>query len=176
METYKDIPGYEGLYQASDAGNIKSIVGRYGDEIILKTGRSSAGYLTVTLCKAGKRSTKMVHRLIAEAFLGSSALQVNHKDANKGNNALMNLEYATPLENMTHARHNGRMRFNTEKIATEKRRPIQQFDKSGRLVATFASAHEAARMLGFNRGNISSCCRGVQNHATAHGFVWKYAG
>jgi NUMOD4 motif./HNH endonuclease. len=103
MEKLKDIKGYEGLYQASSIGKIKSLVGRYSNVEFLKEGVTKAGYKTVSLCKDGRRTSKSVHRLIAETFLGNSKLDINHKDGNKSNNNIENLEYVTKSENIKHA-------------------------------------------------------------------------
>ena len=73
MEIFADIEGYEGLYQVSNFGNVKSLVGRYGKgEQILKLGNERKGYKTVTLCKNGTRITKTVHRLVAVTFFGAA--------------------------------------------------------------------------------------------------------
>jgi len=173
MEKLKDIKGYEGLYQASSLGKIKSLVGRRSNVEFLKEGVTGAGYKTVTLCKNGKRASKNVHRLIAETFLGDSKLDVNHKDGNKLNNNIKNLEYVTKSENIKHAIKNNLFKPNFKKIAIETRKEIAQINKeTDQIVNIFCSAHEASRQTGINRGNISSTCRGI--YETAGGYKWKY--
>lgn len=112
MEVWKDIPGYNGLYQASDQGRIKSLpkawVVRNGGlhtttERILKQNNSCHGYCAVSLRKNNITSRVLVHRIIMLTFFGKSKLQVNHIDGVKDNNKLANLEYCTCSENHKHA-------------------------------------------------------------------------
>lgn len=97
-----------GLYEVSNLGNVRRlrfINSRYNFEKIkmCKQTINTWGYMTVNLCKCGKSNTKRVHRLVAEAFLGESDLQVDHIDGNKQNNRLDNIEYVTPKENTNRA-------------------------------------------------------------------------
>jgi hypothetical protein len=110
-EIWKDIPGYEGYYQVSNLGNVKSL-----ERIIIKSDNSkmyvagktftpkknSNGYLSVTFNVNQKKSYHSIHRLVLKTFLSESNLHVNHIDGNKHNNVLENLEYVTHLENMNH--------------------------------------------------------------------------
>jgi len=101
MEIFKDIPGYEGIYQVSDLGRVKSL--KFNKEKILKPGVNNHGYYTVVLCK-GKRKTINVHQLVAMAFLnhepcGYNGLIVDHKDNNPLNNRLSNLQLISQREN-----------------------------------------------------------------------------
>jgi len=174
MEQFKDIAGYEGLYQVSNTGKIKSTVGRFRDVDNLRQTSNGLGYNTVTLCKDGKRSTRNTHRLVATAFLGESPLQVNHKDGDKKNNNVDNLEWVTAKENIRHAIDKGLMRCNTIDIAQKRRKPVIQIDpRTGGIVNRFISAHDAAKQTGFNRGNICSACRG--SGWLVNGYDWKYA-
>lgn len=102
LETYKDIKGYEDLYQVSNIGNVKSVF-RYNQ--ILKPQLDSDGYLYVGLYINGKRKYKDVHRLVAENFISNpeNKPEVNHKDGNKLNNNDWNLEWNTDKENTNHA-------------------------------------------------------------------------
>lgn len=100
-EIWKDIPNYEGLYQASNLGRIKSLPRKYKpNESILKPQKRN-GYLKVELCKQDRKQYS-VHRLIMMTFFGNSKLNVNHIDGNKHNNNLENLEYCTQRENCRH--------------------------------------------------------------------------
>jgi hypothetical protein len=115
IEIWKDVIGYEGLYQVSNFGQVKALPrikiakGSYWtSEKILKPG-SDDGYQKVVLTKNGIRSTKKVHRLVASAFYGEyKELSVNHIDSNRANNRIENLEWVTHLENIRHARKNNR--------------------------------------------------------------------
>lgn len=102
MEEWRLIKNFS-FYEISDKGKVRSKYCRKGKEIILKQATKSNGYKQVTLVKGDKRKSALVHRLVAEAFLGSSDLQVNHKNLNKGDNRLNNLEYVTPSENAYHS-------------------------------------------------------------------------
>lgn len=108
-EVWKDIPGYEGLYQASNMGRVRSLPrvvdrGRWGSSCIrgrtLKPG-SNKGYQFVILRRNGKSETRFIHRLVAETFIGPlpEGLCTRHMDGNPGNNAVSNLEYGTGSEN-----------------------------------------------------------------------------
>lgn len=137
MEVWKDIKGFEGLYQVSNLGNIKHLpysqpyIGRWGNlvirkkkELMLKPApmKRSNGYLGVTLYKNGKRCTRSVHRLVAEAFVPNpnNLPQVNHKDENKLNNESVNLEWCTSQYNINYGTANHRrsrtMRFKQREV------------------------------------------------------------
>ena len=172
MEIFKDIVGYEGLYKVSNQGNVRSLINRYKGNGILKFGIDKCGYSIVTLCKDKKHKTKTVHRLVALAFLDETNTQVNHKDCNKQNNNIENLEFISAKENMRHAIKNNLMNYNTTKIAEQKRKKVIQINPiTNEIINVFISAHEAARLTGFNRGNISTCCR---ENKIMYKYKWKY--
>ena len=175
MEKYKDIIGFEGLYQAGSYGNIKSLLKRCNkSDKLLKSGTNGCGYKVVTLCKDKKHYTKTVHRLIAISFFGKSNLPVNHKDGIKSNNYIENLEFITASENQKHAIKNGLLIPNTKKIAEEKRKKVLQINPiTNEIIKIYNSAHEASKITGFNRGNICSACRG--NGKLVNKYNWKYA-
>jgi len=105
-EIWKDIPEYEGLYQASSLGRVKSLW--FGKDKILKLHNNAwGGYMRVALRKEGEKKNFSVHRIIMLAFIGESDLQVNHKNGLKADNRLDNLEYCTQSENTTHAYDTG---------------------------------------------------------------------
>lgn len=118
-EIWKDIEGYEGKYQVSDLGRIKSIArkgsGASSIDVYLKGGLSGSKYLNVGLCKNGKVKTTQVHRIVAMAFIPNpeNKREVNHKNAIKTDNRVENLEWCTPSENIRHGLAAGIM--NTEK-------------------------------------------------------------
>ncbi len=174
MEVFKDINGYEGLYKVSNKGNIKSLVKRYKGINILNKGIDKSRYSIVSLCKDKKHKTKTVHRLVAIAFIpnAENKPQINHKDGNKQNNNVNNLEFVTAKENMKHAFANGLIIRNTDKIAKQKRKVVLQINpENGDTVNKYNSAHEAARLTGFNRGNISTACR---DNKIMYKYNWKY--
>ena len=109
-EVYKDIVGYEGLYQISNLGNVRSFVRNR----ILKNKVDSDGYNTINLYKNRKCTTYKVHRLVAEYFISTSDMTINHIDFDKTNNSVDNLEYMTSIDNIINAWKNGR--YDTEKF------------------------------------------------------------
>jgi hypothetical protein len=173
MEDFKDVKGYEGLYQVSNHGRIRSLVLRNGEKRILKPTVTSSGYMSVSLCKNKVKKTASIHRLVAVSFLGESSLCVNHKDGNKSNNNVENLEWLTYSDNINHGIKMGLIKPNTKKIAQEKRKVVLQINPhTNEIVAIYSSAHEAAAINKYNRGNICSCCRGEKQ--TAHKYQWRY--
>lgn len=113
-EKWKDIDGYEGMYQVSDLGRVRSF--KYGKERILKSNVLQSGYIQVGLHKNGRTKMKYIHRLVANAFIpndDSSKNQVNHKDENKQNNRASNLEWCTQQYNLTYNDlHHRRKQYN----------------------------------------------------------------
>ena len=157
IENWKAIAGYEGLYEVSDQGRVKSL--KYGKEKILKPHKDGWGYPHVILCKDGKQKTLKVHRLVAEAFIPNpnNLATVNHKDEVKTNNAATNLEWMSIVDNIIYSNA----------------RQVQMFDKqTGELLATFPSTNDAERVTGIDHGNISKCCNGILK--VVGGYVWKY--
>lgn len=114
MEIWKDIKGYEGIYQISSLGNVKSLYGWDGHayitrEKILHPAPTTTGYYKVKLVKDGHRKDHKIHRLVADAFISNpmNKKQVNHKDGNKLNNDVNNLEWCTASENSQHSYQTG---------------------------------------------------------------------
>lgn len=165
------VPGYSN-YMVSTEGKVKSFDPRWKSPRIMKPGKQKTGYRHVTLSNDGKATTFLLHRLVIKAFIGDSDLPVNHKDGNKENNQIDNLEYVTHSQNMQHAIATGLHKPNTDEIALKKRKPVQMIDiESGETIFIFNSAHEAARETGWNRGNISKACR--ENGKTC-GYRWSF--
>ncbi len=108
-ERWKDIPGYEGQYQVSDQGRIKSFAAKV--PYLRKLNLSDKGYFTIMLSLNNKSKRLGVHRLVMLAFVGPSELEVNHKNAIKTDNRLENLEYVTHSGNMKHAFDMGLMKL-----------------------------------------------------------------
>ena len=116
IEVWRDIRGYEGLYQVSNLGRVKSIPRERTKGGILKPLKDTTGYLSVNLYKNGKIKRYKIHRLVANNFL-----EVNHKDGNKLNNNLSNLEYVTRSQNILH-------RFRTLKQKTYRKYKNTEWD------------------------------------------------
>lgn len=147
-EIWKDIIGYEGLYQVSDLGRVKSFYN--GDERVLLVNKDNKGYLKVGLWKDSKMKTCKVHRLVAQAFLPNpdGLPCVNHKDECKTNNIVSNLEYCDVAYNNAYGTHNERVaKANTNHPAKSK--AVFQYALDGSLVSSYSSAHEAERETGF---------------------------
>lgn len=158
-EVYKDIPGYEGLYQVSNLGNVKSLnYRRKGQEELLSPGITQWGYLIVSLSKNGEIKQFSIHRLVAKTFLPNplNLPEVNHKDHNEQNNCVDNLEWCTS-------------RYNQEYSHAKQ---VEQYDLNGNLINVWKSVREIERQLGFSASHISNCCLG--RYKQAYGYVWRY--
>lgn len=164
MEEWRDVVGYEGLYQVSDCGSVRNAKsGR-----ALKPYPNKFGYLLVCLYSGNGRERHQVHRLVCDAFIPQDAdsPQVNHKDENKKNNMLENLERCTAKYNMNYG--TGR-----ERTVQKIRKPVVQISHNGTIVAHYASAREAHSLGGFCYKHISDCCIGRRkSHA---GYMWRFA-
>ena len=167
-EEWKDVAGYEGLYQVSSEGRVKSLE-RKGckRERILKPGVRSKGYLFVVLGAGGKSRMFSVHRLVCQAFHDNpeNKLDVNHINENKTDNRACNLEWSTRTENCNPGSRN-------ERVAKALSKPIGQFSLDGKLIKVWQSACEARRQTGFDQGYVGAVARG--KFKQAYGFIWKY--
>lgn len=175
MEEWKPVPGYEGLYEVSDRGRVKSLArktnNQYGKEdIILSPGwvHNKNGYLFVHLCKDGVRERFLVHRLVALVFIPNpfNLPMVNHKDENPQNNSVENLEWCGADYNINYGNRTYRAVF-------KKSIPVFQYTKNGVFVKEYRSAVEAERETGICSQNISKCRAGKL--PSAGGYIWKYA-
>lgn len=171
---WKNIKGYEGLYQISDEGEVRSLnYNKTGKAQLLKPADSGKGYLFVGLCKNGKRKKFKVHRLVAMAFIPnpSNLPYINHKDENKENNCVSNLEWCDRKYNNNYGTRNQRIAEKTTNGKLSK--PVRQYDLKGNFIQEFPSTHEVERKFGYNNGNISATCNG--NQKTAYGYRWKWS-
>ena len=176
-EIWKDIKGYEGRYQVSNKGLVKSLthvtIREDGKKLpikgrILKPMSNFNGYLQVSLCdSSGKVKRFYVHRLVCEAFHENPKNKpcVNHIDEDKTNNIASNLEWCTYEENNNHGTHNAR-------AAKTKSKPVGQYTPKSELIKVWQSAVEVQRQLGFDNTFISKVALGKQK--TAYGYVWKF--
>lgn len=182
IEIWKDIENYEGLFQVSNLGRIKSlerVVNNHTGVIhkperIIKQQTTYKGYKAVTLGNKSLNNKKTfpVHRLVAKAFIGNpnNKPQVNHKDGNKENNNVCNLEWCDNSENQIHAYKIGLNKV-TGRAGKPKKKVLQIDIKTGFVVNEYESLAEASRKLG-GVSNIGSCCRGKRNHVK--GYKWQY--
>lgn len=172
MEQWKNIKGYDGKYQVSDLGRVRSL--KFGKERVLVGCKQKYGYLLVNLCKDGKVKTCLLHRLVAEAFIPNpyGLTEVNHKDEDKTNNAVSNLEWCTHKYNINYGTCiERRAKALTNYPSTSK--VVYQYTKDGTLVRSYPSVMEAERRTGYDQGYITDCCNG--KHKQAYGFIWSYA-
>ena len=178
-EIWKDVVGYEGLYQVSNMGRVRSLTRKVKIQNTNKNrifrGSIKAGcyelkngYHVVSLYKNGKSKRFFTHRLVAVAFLENplNLPQVNHKDENKKNNSVDNLEWCN-------AKYNTNYGNCIEKRIAPQRVKVSQFSMDGKYIKTYESMAYIERKLGFNHSAICMCCKG-ETHS-AYGYKWKYA-
>lgn len=170
VEIWKDIDGYEGRYQVSNTGKVRSLIKRselQADWHLLKPAHAR-GYESVGLCKnQGKKTTFLVHRLVAYAFVPNpnNYKEVNHKDENKLNNYADNLEWCTREYNMSY--RNARVR---QGISCST--PVDQFTMDNIYIATYVSIPIAAKINDIDESSIHKCCCGKRMYVG--GYRWKF--
>ena len=161
-EIWKDIKGYEGRYQISNYGNIKSLKRNGCSGGMIKTEKRH-GYLRVRLWKESTVKNYSIHKLVAISFLPNYDNKpfINHKDGNKENNFVGNLEWCSQKENMVHAYENGLI----------KTRKVMQI-KDGKVIKTFTNMRRASLETGIQYSSIYWCANGI--YKKAGGYEWRY--
>ena len=164
-EIWKDILGYEGLYQVSNQGRVKSL--KFGKERILKPCNNGWGYLFVQLFKNGEMKNDKVHRLVAKAFLSNpnNLPDVNHKNEDKTDNIVENLEWCDH-------KYNNNYGTRIQRAVEKTSKTVLQYTLDGKFVKKWKSVIDVQRNLGYYSSSISECCLGKQK--SAYNFVWKY--
>lgn len=185
QEEWKDIPNYEGLYQASNLGRIKSLK-RYKNnhgkkqivnERIMKQQKDLDGYYRVSLCKNGKYYQTKTHRIIAMTFIPNlnNYSQVNHIKAisDGGNNNVNNLYWGTQKQNMEDKKRDGHTKyFNAKGYKNPSAKCVIQYSLNGEMIKRYKYIKEASNKTGINNGDIGQCCKGKLK--TAGGYKWEY--
>lgn len=158
-EIWKPVQGFEGLYEVSNYGRVKSI-GSYNTckRGILKPMTDSDGYLHIRMYNSGVSKDVSIHRLVAIAFIPNpnNYKYVNHKDENVKNNNVSNLEWCTNSYNLIYSRG----------------KKIAQYSKEGELIKTFNCIADASKEYNIPTTNISKCCKGKR--FSAGKYIWKY--
>lgn len=174
MELWKDIKDYEGIYQISNFGNVKSI--KREEKILAKivSGKNRSGYIKVSMYKNGDFEQKSVHRLVALHFIDNpdNKPQVNHIDGNKQNPHFSNLEWCTASENSRHA-YDTKLSKPTNTSFGEKsnrHKRVKQTTSKGEIKVW--DSMMSAKRAGYDTGSICHCCKG--NQKTHKGSSWEY--
>ena len=183
-EVWKDVVGYEGLYQVSNLGKVRSltrIVERSDKTVRLRNGKmlslikKSDNYISTTLFRNGKKKTVLVHRLVASAFIPNpnGFQEVNHKDENPSNNHVDNLEWCDRSYNINYGNRNKKCiltsNSNGSKCAEV---PVLQYTFDGEFVKRYSSLHEIERTIGKNYISVCYCCSGKYHYS--YGYIWIY--
>lgn len=163
LEKWKEIKGYDGLYQVSNLGKVKSIKRQVK---ILKPRITKRKYLSVALRKDGTTKQYYIHRLVAEAFISNNNKlpQVNHINGLKYDNNVQNLEWVSCSDNIKHAYK--------KNLTNGVRKKIVQCDLNGQIIKIWNSQTEAHKKTGIAQSHINRCCQ--KKEKSASGFIWKY--
>lgn len=170
-EIWKDVPNYEGLYQVSNLGRVKSFrkSTKFGcqAEFILKPSVANNGYAQVALYKNTKKQKFLVHRLVASVFLPNpdNLPQINHKDENRLNNNITNLEWCTAEYNNA---------YGTARIRAidTRSKPIEQLTYDGKVIAIYRSSRLASELLGIKKATI---IQAINKHTQCQGYYWQFS-
>lgn len=177
-EIWKDIKGYEGYYQVSNKGRVKSISRKivyknndihYVNEKILTPCINKSKYLQVSLYINNKDTKEYIHRLVAKTFISNpdNLPDINHIDENKANNCVENLEWCTKKYNNNYGSHN----INAGKNHSIS---ILQYDLKGNFIKEWQSAYKIKESFGYDVARINTCCHNKYGCKTAYGYIWKF--
>jgi NUMOD4 motif-containing protein/HNH endonuclease len=180
VEIWEDVKGYEGIYEVSSNGRVKSLDrksahGRCGTvklkSKILKPYSCNGRYPRIPLCKEGRVKMHYVHRLVAEAFIDNplNKPEVNHIDEVKNNNKAENLEWCTRMENVHHGTAIERAAANRAKNMAF----VDQYNSKFQLIKRYKSKAELERQTDYDISRIINCCEGAS--IVGYGFIWRYA-
>ena len=165
-EVWKPVVGYEGLYEVSNLGMVRS------RRCLLSQQTNNFGYKTVMLYKNGKPKRMTIHRIVANAFIPNplNYSQINHIDENKENNCVSNLEWCTPsTNNLKYHKNHPNLRRNGKRKGLR----VQQLSFDGTLIKEWDNARQVFLKTGMSDWSVSQCCRGIWK--TAYGYKWQYA-
>lgn len=181
-EIWMPVNGYEGLYEISSLGRLRSLPKQCGLSPrklkIKKPVVDKYGYLRVSLYKNGVSKNKQIHRLVADAFIPNpyGYDQINHKDECKTNNEVSNLEWCNTYYNSNYGSRNNtistKMKGKNVNCPSLSKR-VAQYTKDGQLIAIYPSSMEAYRQTGCDSSSIIKCCKG--RHKSTKGYIWRYA-
>lgn len=173
VEEWKSIDGFEDFYEVSNFGNVRSL--NYHNWGIIKNLTpviDRYGYKRVCLCMNGKQYNRVIHRMVATAFLENpnGFPQINHINEIKTDNRVENLEWCTAKENASYGSRNKRMARSKK---NKNCKSVIQMDLSGSEIRRWVSFAEINRVLGYDVGFLARCCKGRSK--TAYGYKWQYA-
>lgn len=166
-EVWKDIADYEGLYQVSNFGRVRSLKYRKTEKIQIMKSFNRNSYLAVCLAKDSRTKFYNIHRLVAAAFLPNpnNLPCVNHKNEIKTDNRVENLEWCSYSYNNKYSNVN-------DKSAMSRRKPVIQYSSDNVILNIFKSATEASKQTGCNRNKIGACCLGKRK--MCGGYRWSF--
>ena len=176
-EIWKDVAGYRGLYQISNYGNLRSLVDKYGRKRVLlrKFQKNKKGYPQTRLYKNHTGKTIKIHRLVATTFIPNphNYPMVNHKDEDKTNNCVWNLEWCDAKYNANYGSLSERKKIININHPS-KSKPVAMFDNNWELLMIFPSCSEAERQTNISQSLISKVCRQPMGKFHAGGKNWRF--